>query len=169
MPETVLCSLVFLKRGNEILLAKGKCGINKGRFNGYGGKIEPTDADIKVCALRELREESGVLARRRDLDYACRIRFYWEGEILGFNISSARIIDMHVFTLDLWQGQPKETKAMGDPAWFSSQTMPYGQMHPDAKIWMPYLLEGKKFEGDFFYNANARITSCGIYIQKAFA
>lgn len=54
-----LYTLVFVKDGGKILLLKRLKEPNAGKYNGVGGKVEPTEG-ILECALRETKEETGL-------------------------------------------------------------------------------------------------------------
>ena len=43
MSQDKYCSLLFLRRDDQILLAMKKRGFGSDRYNGVGGKIEPGD------------------------------------------------------------------------------------------------------------------------------
>jgi 8-oxo-dGTP diphosphatase len=54
-------TLIFLTRGNQLLLLKGEQNkrLWAGLYNGIGGHVEQGE-DIQSAAYRELREESGL-------------------------------------------------------------------------------------------------------------
>lgn len=54
-------TLVFLTRGDQVLLLKGAPGkrLWAGKYNGIGGHLEPDESPY-ASALRELREETGL-------------------------------------------------------------------------------------------------------------
>ncbi len=45
-------------------------------------------------------------------------------------------------------GEPQETNE-ASPKWWLIEDIPYGQMWVDDRIWIPHLLEGRHFEGQF--------------------
>jgi 8-oxo-dGTP pyrophosphatase MutT (NUDIX family) len=61
-------TLVFAMRpangvtDGEVLLGMKKRGFGVGKFNGFGGKVESGES-VPDAAVRELREESGLIAK----------------------------------------------------------------------------------------------------------
>ena len=55
-------TLIFLTRGDEVLLLKGAAGkrLWAGMYNGIGGHVEAGE-DILSAARRELKEETGIV------------------------------------------------------------------------------------------------------------
>jgi len=51
-------TLIFLTRGEQVLMLHRRKPPNQGLWNGIGGHIEPGEAPLD-CALREIREETG--------------------------------------------------------------------------------------------------------------
>ena len=39
-----------------------------------------------------------------------------------------------------------------EPHWFNIKEIPYDEMFPDDKYWLPYLLEGHKFNAYFNFD-----------------
>ena len=55
----VLATLVYAIRDDEVLLHRRVKDPNKGLWVAPGGKLEPTESPTE-CALREMREETGL-------------------------------------------------------------------------------------------------------------
>jgi 8-oxo-dGTP diphosphatase len=83
MKQYVL-GFMFDTKGEWVgLIKKAKPEWQKGRLNGIGGKVEPTDADLNSAMIREFEEETGV--RHEDWTY------------LG-NIEERKVWDIHMFS-----------------------------------------------------------------------
>ena len=54
---TEVATLLFVIRGDQILLIRKKRGLGAGKINGPGGRIEPGETPHE-CAIRETQEES---------------------------------------------------------------------------------------------------------------
>ena len=68
-------SLVYPVDGQgRVLLGRKKRGMGLGKWNGFGGKIEAGET-MRQCAVRELREECGLIARTQDLELAAELYF----------------------------------------------------------------------------------------------
>ncbi len=71
-PPTKRLTLLFVRRANpetgakEVLLGMKKRGFGQGKWNGFGGKVEPGET-VEAAALRELEEESCVRAAGAEL------------------------------------------------------------------------------------------------------
>ena len=47
-----------------------------------------------------------------------------------------------------WKGNPSESEEM-NPKWFDIKKLPFNQMLPDDKYWLPLVLDGKKIKAYF--------------------
>ncbi|XP_069125700.1 oxidized purine nucleoside triphosphate hydrolase-like [Argopecten irradians] len=139
MTTNKLLTLVLLRQAPRILLGMKKRGFGAGRWNGFGGKVEPGET-IKAAARRELLEESCVVCD--DLKEVGLLKFEFKDE--------PQILEVHVFTSDNFEGEPKETEEMR-PKWFDEKSIPFEQMWPDDIFWFPLLLGGKSFSGYFWF------------------
>ena len=131
--SNVLC---FLIRDNQLLLGHKKRGFGAGRWNGYGGKVEPGE-HIEAAVRRELYEESLVTANE--------IHQYG---VLDFTFDELDPIQVHLFRIMSWSGQPQETDEMR-PQWFNINKLPYHNMWPDDPQWLPLFLAGQHFHARF--------------------
>ena len=66
-PPLICCANGWLQLFREeegerqLLLGRKKRGFGEGKWNGFGGKLEPGET-VEEAAVRELQEESGVTA-----------------------------------------------------------------------------------------------------------
>lgn len=153
-------TLVFCRRTNpeteasEVLLGMKKRGFGVGKWNGFGGKLEPNET-IEEAAIRELQEESGLLAKELS-----RIGY------LVFKMNeSSKIMRVHVYTARSWEGTEYETEEMR-PQWYKESELPFNHMWPDDPYWMPYLLQNKSFVGRFEYEDDDTIIDHSVQEQK---
>ena len=140
-----LLTLVIIKKGSQILLGMKKRGFGRGRWNGFGGKVEGEEG-LEEAARRETFEESGVEVAK--IDERGVIEFEFKGK--------PEILEVHIFKAVDWQGEPKETEEM-NPRWFDTTEIPYEEMWTDDKYWLPLFLEGKKFKGRFLFDENDQV------------
>ncbi len=135
-------TLLFLIRGNEILLAMKKRGFGKGLWNGVGGKLK--DEETKEDAIiREAGEEIGIEIKKGDLFHHGDLSFEFPNKPDWDQLVS-------VFLTKTWKNEPTESEEM-KPRWFLVSEIPYEQMWRDDKIWLPHLIQGKKFFGKFVF------------------
>lgn len=123
-----------------------KRGFGQGKWNGYGGKLQPGET-LAAAMLREIQEEGGVVAAATDLVKVAVLKFF-------FVHDTAWNQEVHVFILRKWNGQPTETEEMR-PQWFAFDRIPYNQMWVDDKHWLPNVLAGKKIEAEFYFRTGA--------------
>ncbi|MDD4931796.1 MAG: NUDIX domain-containing protein [Candidatus Colwellbacteria bacterium] len=131
-------TLCFPVAGDKVLMARKKGKIGKDCWNGYGGGIEKGEIPIQT-APRELFEESKLIARSEDMMKVAIIDFHNEktdGEKF--------ICRVHIYFLRQWTGDVCSTEEMVDPTWFYRDNLPFEEMMPADKEWLPIVLSGKK-------------------------
>ena len=152
MKQTTLCLLLKEK---EILLAMKKRGFGVGRWNGTGGKFDPAkDEDILGAAIRETKEEIGVEINNPEKSGLFHFRFANKAEWDQ---------DVSLFVTRDWLGEPTESEEMA-PRWFSFNEIPYENMWPDDKHWLPHILQGKKVEADFVFGEGDKILDYNVKV-----
>jgi len=129
----------------KILLEMKKVRFGKGKYNGFGGRVEEYES-IKESAIRETLEESRMFM----------INPIKKGEILFSFQNNEQNHQVHFFRADKFKGIPKETEEMASK-WFSINKIPYDKMWPDDKYWLPLLLENKLFKGNFEFDLEGKI------------
>jgi 8-oxo-dGTP diphosphatase / 2-hydroxy-dATP diphosphatase len=140
-------TLCIIHKHPHILLGMKKRGFGEGKYNGFGGKVEPGET-IEKAALREVYEESGITIRDKDINKVGLIDFEFKGD--------PELLEVHIFKASKFKGDPKETEEMR-PAWFKTRDIPYNNMWLDDVHWMPLLLSGKKFKGKFLFEGHSKI------------
>jgi 8-oxo-dGTP diphosphatase len=145
-------TLVFLIKGNpvrEILLGYKKAGFARGKFNGFGGKVEPGET-IEHAAVRELEEEAGIRVAECDLAKTAHLTFYFPAMPEWDQV-------VHVFMARTWQGEPIESNEMR-PAWYTASEIPFADMWQDDPHWLPRVLAGQRVRAWFtFGNDNETV------------
>ncbi len=145
----LLGTLCFLKRrlhGGQICLPVKNLKIGAGKRNGYGGGPENGES-IEVAAVRELQEESnGVTTLISCLERIAVVDFH--NTKADGSTFTCRV---HSFITYQWTGVPEATPEMGKPEWFEISNLPFDQMMPADRFWLPLALEGKKVYGQAWY------------------
>jgi len=139
-------TLVIIYDNEKILLGMKKKGFGEGKWNGFGGKVKRGE-NILESAERELFEESCLkIKSRKSLVKRGIINFRFENNL-------KEILEINFFSIanDNIVGEPKETKEML-PKWFDHNKIPYQKMWVDDAHWLPLLLAGKNFSGEFYFN-----------------
>jgi len=136
-------TLILPLKGEFILLGRKKRGFGKDKINGFGGKVK--EESIIRAALRELKEESGLICKEEQLIKHAELEFFFpENKAKEWNQK------VHVFIITSWEGEPKESEEMTCEK-HPLDKLPYEQMWDDDKHWMPYVLEKKKIKAKFYF------------------
>ncbi|MEM9444487.1 MAG: 8-oxo-dGTP diphosphatase [Verrucomicrobiota bacterium] len=139
--EGVLCFIRPTSDPEKILLIEKKRGLGAGKVNGPGGRIEPEESPLEA-AIRETQEE----VQLTPMNCHCR-------GILNFQFIDGYSLRCHVFLASEYMGEMKETDE-AKPFWQNIQEIPYENMWADDIYWLPALLEGKKFQGNFVFDSD---------------
>lgn len=143
--KSVVATLVLLIRDGKVLLALKTKKIGVGLWNGWGGMVEPGET-IRQCAVRELFEESGLIALPEDLKYTGKVIFH------GYKSDDRKIeVECHIFLLLEWSGELKLNSEMKNPTFWPITNVPYGQMMGGDKDWLSPILDGKLVEAEVWH------------------
>jgi 8-oxo-dGTP diphosphatase len=137
-------TLVFVMRGDEILLINKKTGLGKGKVNGPGGKVDPGESP-EACAVRECHEELGITVS--NLEYCGEHRFQF---VDGYSIH------VWVYRTRDFEGVPVETRE-ASPLWVPVEQIPYEQMWEDDKFWLPMVIAGERFKTRWIFDGDTML------------
>jgi 8-oxo-dGTP diphosphatase len=147
---TMRATLLFIRRGpDEILLMRKKRGLGAGKINAPGGKLDPGESPI-ACAVREAHEELCVTAEDPE-----------HRGLLRFQFTDGLAIHCDVFVASRFHGEPTETDE-GAPLWCRTDAIPYAEMWADDAEWLPGLLAGRRFTGQFLFDGES-MQGCHIH------
>ena len=134
-------TLCYLGQRNKILLQRKAPGLfGEGRWNAPGGKMLPGELPERA-AVREMLEETGLRVSG--------VRF---NGILNFFLGNSKKLDQTVFVFSCKKSSGKiRGSSEGELMWFSVDAIPYREMWQDDRLWLPLLLDGKSFVGDFYF------------------
>ncbi len=177
---TTFATLCHVKKDNKILLQKKSKGLfGGGKYNAPGGKLKDNESPEK-CAIREVFEETGL--RVNKLEKIGELIFYTSESpsanprILRTHVSRCEEFPIpkqltrcahdytdkneapdwvvHVFLATHFSGKLKNNYLEGELEWFDIDNLPYDEMWEDDRLWVPLLLQNKKFIGTFYFSKN---------------
>lgn len=151
----IKATVVYLtnKQGDVCLARKkkaihhdtGEISYSLGMYNGYGGKLEQSDQGILHCAIRELKDESGVGASVGDLKYCGEVCFYVnDGQI------DKLFMEVSFYTLNNYKNEPIETIEMGAPKWFNINSFPQDMMPADESLMKRIFIDKLRIDGNIY-------------------
>jgi 8-oxo-dGTP diphosphatase len=135
---------MFIRQANRFLMIEKKRGFGAGYYNAAGGRLEEGETWLE-CAVREIQEELCITPL--DPVHAGTLMFHF---IDGHSIHG------EVFVATQFEGTPTETDE-AVPFWFSIDELPYHNMWEDDTIWIPHLIDGKKFHGRFTFDGKTML------------
>lgn len=134
MKEIAKASLVYPARNEEVWLGLKQKKVAKGLRSGYGGKQDTEDISILATAKRELDEENdfGIKYRDQDLEPRAIINF-----TLGYSDKESFSMKVFIYVLNEFTGELGITNEINDPRPFLINDLPFENMLPDNKIFLP--------------------------------
>jgi 8-oxo-dGTP pyrophosphatase MutT (NUDIX family) len=140
----------------SVLLGYKKRGFGVGKFNGFGGKVDPGET-LVASAQRELEEESGIVCTEDQLHHHAVLLL----ETVAPGAEKEKVLEIHVFVCTEWAGEIVEyvkfppsslqttenlisrtnrTEEMR-PQWFAPDQLPLNDMWEETRVWMTTALE----------------------------
>jgi 8-oxo-dGTP pyrophosphatase MutT (NUDIX family) len=84
----------------SVLLGYKKRGFGVGKFNGFGGKVDPGET-LVASAQRELEEESGIVCTEDQLHHHAVLLL----ETVAPGAEKEKVLEIHVFVCTEWAGE----------------------------------------------------------------
>lgn len=141
----MVANLVFLTRGEEVLLIHKKTGLGAGKINGPGGKLEKGETTLEA-AMREVEEELRIVPHALE-----------EAGVLHFDFVDGLKLHCTVFRGSGFSGDPTETRE-ARPEWFPIDRIPFDRMWADDIYWLPRMLAGDRFRAWFRFDGEKMLS-----------
>jgi 8-oxo-dGTP diphosphatase len=141
---TEKATLLFVVQDGRILLIHKKTGMGAGKINGPGGRLHAGESP-RDGAVREVQEELCVLPTGVE-----------EAGELFFQFVDGYSMHGFVFTARGFSGELCETHEAA-PLWTARDSIPYDRMWADDRLWVPLMLEGRRFKGYFVFDGDAML------------
>lgn len=151
-------TVCFIRRENQVLLGRQKDTPTKqfkrgvGYYNAPGGHVEPSE-DVQDAARREVEEEAKV-----------RVPEIYKAGVMHFHFPDGEYCQVHVFGSDGCEGEPQDSDEM-EFQWFPADALPYDQMWPADRRWLPTFLAGKQFVGRVEFGPDKEILSSQLEVE----
>lgn len=108
--------------------------------------------------IRETQEEIKVVPTKYEKVGIIEFDEYYKG-------NKEKVV-FYLYMVYEWNGIPCETDEM-DPKWFDINNIPYDEMFPDDKYWLPLILDGNKIKAYFDFDEKWNLLSKKIeYLEK---
>jgi len=137
--------VTFLIVNKKILLGYKKQGKSLGKWCGIGGGYEEFDGSLENAAVREFKEEVGVLVKGLKRVGTVKVK------------RADKSTNIFLFVANGFEGEIIETEEIC-PCWFGCSNLPL-VMWDDAKIWLTCLLMGYDVCAEVEYNEEMELVN----------
>jgi 8-oxo-dGTP diphosphatase len=138
-----LATLCYVRRDGKTLMihrVKKANDMHLGKWNGLGGKLNPGETP-EECALREINEESGLIARNAQLKgFLTFPAFADEEDWYAF-----------VFVVEEFEGELIDSTDEGNLQWVNNSELLNLNLWEGDHIFLPWLDKPGFFSGKFIY------------------
>lgn len=125
---------------------------SEAEYNSPVFEADDMDGIEKVFATFQKAYETGNYHWNRSAGFHVHISFLPKVPPEIKHKAFAQIHEVHVYCIWAWRGDIAASDEM-EPKWFRQIELPFEEMWPDDRYWMPLMLQGKKFQGRFKFNA----------------
>ena len=148
-------TLCVIHHRKLILLALKLKGMGTGKLSFPGGKIEGNETDEMAC-VRESLQELSIEPCFPQARGVLRCSF----------VGSPEDLEIRVFSASRFNGTPQGSDELGMPSWFSALHPPYDKMWAADEHWLPALLRGQNFVGEFTYQNENTLLSQKVEVVE---
>jgi len=151
-----VATLCYLRKEDKTLMihrVKKANDMHQGRWNGLGGKLEPGETP-EECAIREIREESGLMASNPIL----------KGFLTFPGFADDEDWYAFVFVVDEFEGQLSDSPE-GDLKWIDDAELLDLFLWEGDYIFLPWLDRPGIFSGKFTYR-DGKLMSHSVVFHK---
>ena len=117
------------------------------KWNGWGGGVEEGET-IEGAREREELDEGGITL----------INSIKCGIIL-FKFIPDEEHEVHIFKANGYKGELKPSNDFVKYDWFHEREIPFDDMMPADRYWLPYLIKGVPFKGVVYFDNNFQVIS----------
>jgi 8-oxo-dGTP diphosphatase len=137
-----LATLCYVRQDGHTLMVhrvKKKQDMHAGKWNGLGGKLEPGETP-EECAIREIREESGLKVKNLILKGIITFPAFDDNE------------DWYtfLFVIDDFEGELIDSPE-GHLAWIPNEELQNLKLWAGDLIFLPWIEQDRFFSGKFVY------------------
>jgi 8-oxo-dGTP diphosphatase len=151
-------TLCYIKSNDSTLMLfrnKKPNDIHEGKWNGLGGKMLPGETP-EECAIREIHEESGIVAEHLIL----------KGILTFPQFDASNDWIVFVFLVDKFRGSPGDSPE-GELSWIPDDQLLTLTLWDGDRIFLPWLSRSGWFSGKFNYsNGILKDHSVSFYNQS---
>lgn len=131
--------IVFVRKGEQLLLIHKKRGLGAGKVNGPGGRLELGES-WEEAGARETLEETGIVP----------------GQLvptaeLWFQFTNGYGLAVRVFLSNQGSGSLVSCDE-ADPFWLSEADLPWASMWADDSLWLRPILAGRWVTGRYLFD-----------------
>ena len=138
----ILATLCYVRQNGKTLMihrVKKENDFHEGKWNGLGGKFEPGESP-EQCAIREIMEESGLVAKRLSM----------KGILTFPNFDTINDWYAFVFVVDDHEGELIDS-AEGELEWIENRDLEKLNLWEGDRFFLPWLDQENFFSAKFVY------------------